>query len=116
MKLRTKTLEKQLPQLRSQEPVDDPMVRAHFFDPTGPANWYITEGSPEGDDFVMFGLCDMGLGFPELGYASMNELQSVKTRLGLGVERDLYWTPKPLSEIKRSDACTCPYPGMDGAS
>jgi Protein of unknown function (DUF2958) len=100
MKLRTKTLEKQLPPLHSQEAVDDPMVLAHFFDPTGPANWYITEGSPEGDDYVMFGLCDMGLGFPELGYASMNELQSVKTRLGLGVERDLYWTPKPLSEVQ----------------
>jgi len=99
MKLLTKTLQKQLPPLRSQDDVPDPIAVAHFFDPTGAANWYVTEGAPEGDDFIMFGLCDLGLGFPELGCVSMNELQSVRGPLGLGIERDLYWTPRPLSEV-----------------
>ena len=100
MKLLAKKLQKELPPLYSQENVDDPVVRAHFFDPCGAANWYITEGSPEGsNDYVMFGLCDPGLGFPELGYVSLNELRTVRGPLGLGIERDLYWAERRLSEV-----------------
>ena len=40
----------------------------------------------------MFGLCD--LGFPELGYVSLNELRATRGPLGLGIERDLQWMPK----------------------
>jgi hypothetical protein len=36
-------------------------------------------------------LCDLGLGFPELGYVSLRELQSVRGGLGLTVERDLHF-------------------------
>jgi hypothetical protein len=97
MKLLTKTLQKQLPPLHSQEAVDDPIVRAHFFNPCGTGDWWITEGSPEGDDFTMFGLCFIFE--PELGYVSINELQAIRGPLGLGIERDRYWTPKPLSEV-----------------
>jgi hypothetical protein len=100
MKLLTKALQKSLPKLYSQEKVEDPIVRAHFFDPCGAANWWITEGGVDEDDYLMFGLCDLGMGFPELGYVSINELQAVKGRWGLGIERDLYWTEKPLSEVK----------------
>ena len=32
----------------------------------------------------MFGLCD--LGFPELGYVSLSEMQGVRGPFGLGVE------------------------------
>lgn len=35
--------------------------------------------------------CDLGFGYPELGSVSLAELQSVKGRLGLGIERDLYF-------------------------
>ena len=99
MKLLTKTLQKQLPALYSQETVEDPIVRVHFFNPSGQGDWWITEGSPEEDDYIMFGLCD--LGFPELGYVSMNELKQVKAPpFGLCIERDLYWTPKPLSAVQ----------------
>lgn len=100
MKLLTKELEKKLPALYSQEEVEDPMVRAHFFDPCGAANWWITEGEQFDEDYLMFGLCDLGLGCPELGYASMSELQSVKGRMGIGIERDRYWTPVHLSEVR----------------
>jgi Protein of unknown function (DUF2958) len=38
------------------------------------------------------------MGFPELGYVSLVELESVKGRLGLGIERDLYFVGRfPLS-------------------
>jgi hypothetical protein len=98
MKLLTKAIEKALPALYSQEGVDDPIVRAHFFNPSGAGDWWITEGSRDGDDYRMFGLCD--LGWPELGYVSMNELQGYVGRFGLGIERDLHWVQKPLSEVK----------------
>ena len=45
----------------------------------------------------MFGLVDGHE--KELGYVSLNELRSVRGPLGLPIERDLYWQPKPLREI-----------------
>lgn len=73
-------------------------VHVHFFNPSGIGDWWITEGSREGDDFIMFGLCD--LGFPELGYVSLNELKAVSGPLGLGIERDLHWRPQTLREVR----------------
>ena len=35
--------------------------------------WLLTEIDPENDD-IAFGLCDLGLGFPELGYVSLTEI------------------------------------------
>ena len=99
MKLLTKDLQKKLPPLYSQEKVADPLVVAHFFNPCGSGDWWITEGQIEGDDYVMFGLCD--LGFPELGYVSMNEMQAVKGPFGIGIERDRHWTKKKLSEVRK---------------
>jgi hypothetical protein len=46
----------------------------------------------------MFGLCD--LGFPELGYVSLNEMRGVRGALGLGIERDLHWRPMTLREVR----------------
>lgn len=72
-----------------------PIVK--YFDPSGAATWLITEMMPDEPD-ILFGLCDLGMGHPELGYVSLSELQSVKGRLGLGIERDLYFEPRyPLS-------------------
>ncbi|WVT73980.1 DUF2958 domain-containing protein [Sinorhizobium chiapasense] len=70
-----------------------PVVK--FFLPGTGATWLFTELE---DDDRLFGLCDLGLGEPELGYASLEEIQSVRSRLGLAVERDLHWTATaPLS-------------------
>lgn len=92
-------LERLLPSLYSQEdPGEEAIVRVHFFNPCGVGDWWITEGSREGDDFIMFGLCD--LGFPELGYVSLNELESVRGPFGLGIKRDLHWTPKTLRDVR----------------
>jgi hypothetical protein len=88
-----------LPPLYSQETLgEDALVYVHFFNPCGVGDWWITEGSAEGDDFIMFGLCDLGC--PELGYVSLNEMQDVRGPLGLGIERDLHWTPKALRELR----------------
>jgi len=121
MKLLTKELQKALPPLYSTENEEDPMVVCKFFHPRSNWTWYVTEASlqtvkdgeelciglteaiPEGAqpiDVLMFGLVD---GFEaELGYISLRELASVRDDWGLGVERDIYWTPKRLSEVRES--------------
>ncbi|MBY0508519.1 MAG: DUF2958 domain-containing protein [Rhodospirillaceae bacterium] len=68
-----------------------------FFDPAGAATWLITEVRPDDHD-SLFGLCDLGMGFPELGYVSLAELRSVTNRLGIPLERDLFFAARfPLS-------------------
>jgi len=37
--------------------------------------------------------------FPELGYFSLSELQSVKGPLGLGIERDKFFGKHTLAEV-----------------
>ncbi|MEZ5819249.1 MAG: DUF2958 domain-containing protein [Xanthobacteraceae bacterium] len=72
-----------------------PIVK--LFTPDGAATWLISEADPDDAD-RLFGLCDLGLGFPELGYVSLAELSSVRGRLGLPVERDRHFVAdKPLS-------------------
>ena len=39
--------------------------------------------------------------FPELGYFSLSELKNNRGKLGCSIERDLYFLPKPLSEIRK---------------
>lgn len=39
----------------------------------------------------LFGLCDLGMGCPELGYAMLSEIEDVRGKLGLPVERDLHF-------------------------
>ena len=96
MKLMTKEILDRIPALYSQENEPDPMVHVKFFDPTGSWTWYATEFDPKEGTF--FGLVK---GFEEeLGYFSLAELESVRGRLGLGIERDLHFTPCRLSAIK----------------
>jgi len=72
-----------------------PVVK--LFDPCGAATWLLTEIDPD-DEFVAWGLCDLGMGFPEFGTVSLEELAAYRGRLGLGIERDLYFTPRaPIS-------------------
>ena len=98
MKLMTKEIRKRLPPLRAQDGKGgDAVAYLKLFTPSSSWTWYITEGSQQGDDFLMFGLVD-GLE-KELGYVSLKELESVKGPMGLPIERDLYWKPKTLKEI-----------------
>jgi hypothetical protein len=95
-----------LPPLYTQEHEQDPMVYVKFFHPLSHWTWYATEGSPQGDDFILFGWVYGD--FPELGYFSLKELSEVKEQLGIGVERDLHFTPMRLSEVKKLHAAVPP--------
>lgn len=70
----------------------DLMPVVKFFYPAGAGTWIFTELDENGD--TLFGLCDPGLGTPELGYASLSELAEFRGRFGLGIERDMHWTAK----------------------
>ena len=68
-----------------------------LFTPDGKATWLLTESDPDDPD-RLFGLCDLGLGSPEIGYASLAELTALRGLLGLPIERDLHFiADKPLS-------------------
>lgn len=67
-----------------------PVVR--LFCPWNDAIWLLTELDPENPD-IAFGLCDLGMGFPELGTVSLAELASIEGPLGLRIQRDESFTP-----------------------
>ena len=72
-----------------------PVVK--LFTPDAGCTWLLTEIDPEDPD-IAFGLCDLGMGFPELGSVSLTEIGSLRGGLGLPVERDLHFkASKPLS-------------------
>ena len=102
MELIPKEIEATLPRLYSQENVVDPVAILKFFDPCGRFTFFVLEGQREPDgDIRLFGFCVSPLdpGCDELGYASLREFESFQGPLGLGIERDLYFKPTPLSEI-----------------
>ena len=96
MKLMTTEVEATLPPLYTNEDVADPKAMVKFFTPWSNWTWYATEYDPETRTF--FGLVQ-GIE-EELGYFSLDELESVQGPFGLGIERDLHFEPTPLSELK----------------
>ena len=80
-------------------PTDQLMVIVKFFTPDADWTWYAVSASKddESGDVQFFGFVDGN--YPELGYFWLSELESVHGPLGLPIERDLYWTPVPLSEL-----------------
>ena len=64
---------------------------AKLFTPDANCTWLLTELDPEDPD-IAFGLCDLGMGCPELGSVRISELESVRGRLGLPVERDRHFS------------------------
>jgi hypothetical protein len=73
----------------------DPVATIKLFNPTGIGTWYITEYDPT--TRTAYGLAV--LQEAEFGYVSMEELVAYRGLYGLPIERDLHWTPRPLSEI-----------------
>ena len=96
--LMPKTIQKQLPKLYStqKELVGDKTAYARYFFPMGAYTAYLLEYDPK--TRIGFGAVTMGYGW-ELGNMSLDEMQEVKVH-GLGIERDLYFTPCKLHEIE----------------
>ena len=82
-----------------QELDPEPVVR--LFTPDAHATWLLTELDSEDGD-TTFGLCDLGLGMPELCRVRLSELASVRGPMGLPITRDLYFAAqRSLSEYTR---------------
>lgn len=77
-------------ELRASEQGAYPVCK--LFTPDAQFTWLIVEADPE-EPNRLFGLCDLGTGFPELGYVSLAELTALRGPMGLKVERDLYFQP-----------------------
>lgn len=76
---------------------EDAIARVKFFTPWSDWTWYVLEY--DSGDKTAFGLVQ---GFEEeLGYFSLDELESLRGPGGLRVERDRYFTPTPLKEVRR---------------
>jgi hypothetical protein len=73
------------------EPEPDLVPVVKLFTPDAGCTWLLTEIDPDDPD-IAFGLCDLGLGHPELGSVGLSELEAVRGQLNLPVERDLYFT------------------------
>jgi hypothetical protein len=81
--------------LYSQEHESDPLIIAKLFDPCGSASWFLLEYDP----VEKIAFCWVqGLAEDELGYTSLTEMESIKGPLGIGIEQDLYFVQKRLSE------------------
>jgi hypothetical protein len=84
-----------------EEPLDHrPVVK--LFTPDAGATWLLTEIDPEEPD-IAFGLCDLGLGFPEIGSVCLSEIGSFRGALKLRVERDRFFqAAHPISVYARA--------------
>lgn len=84
-----------IPPLYATENETNPTARLKLFTPDSSWTWYATEF--DGED-TCFGLV---VGHEiELGYFSLAEIAAVRGPMGLRVERDLYFQPTSLKEIK----------------
>ena len=98
MKLLTKGLLERFAKLGRQEDSSDPIVVAKFFNPTGAGTWYATEYDPASREF--FGFVSIFRDWnDEWGSFSLDELESYRGNFGVGIERDLYFDEKRISEV-----------------
>lgn len=107
-KLITKEILKALPKLYATDkvPFEQKVPVCKFFG-GGRGTWYVFEGDvqPDGDiEFFGYVVSPSGAG-DEMGYFTLNELKSARfPPFGLPIERDLYFTPRPMGELLKKGA------------
>jgi len=95
MELLTMELEKSIPALYAQEMIKEKIVYVKYFTPDSYWTWYVMEYDPLNK--IFFGLVE---GFvKEFGYFTLEELLTLRGPMGLAIERDLYFEPKPIKEL-----------------
>ena len=99
MKLMTKQVEKELKKypLYSQDGKGNEAVAVCKFFLQG-FTWYVLEAQKNGNDYEFFGIVD-GLD-KEYGYFTLSQLQSLRGQWGLTVERDMYFKPTQVGDLK----------------
>lgn len=98
----------------------DPHPVVKLFTPDAAASWLLTEVDPDNPG-IAFGLCDLGLGCPELGTVRLSEIAALRGRFRLPVERDMYFEGHgPLSAYvvaaRRADRIVTDAPAIIAAN
>lgn len=79
----------------------DPMPVVRLFTPDAHATWLLAALDPTNGD-TAWGLCDVGIGMPELGTIRLSDLAAIVGPLNRLVLRDQYFQPmRTLSEYMR---------------
>ncbi len=99
-KLIPQTLLSDIPDSYETENVLNPICHVKLFTPDSNWTWYIIEFS-KADAKTCYGYVQ-GLE-SELGYFTLEELESIHGPLGLAIERDLWFEPTSFSEIKKDE-------------
>jgi len=99
-KLIPQTLLSDIPDLYATEGETNPLCYVKLFTPDSNWSWFIIEFS-KADRSTCYGYVQEL--DSELGYFTLEELESIHGPLGLAIERDLSFTPTPFSTIKRSE-------------
>lgn len=76
----------QLPSLYATDSEKGDLSAVYLFTPDAQMTWVLWEYDPETK--TAFGLCDLGMGFPEIGYVSVEDIEYVRGGLKLPVEVD----------------------------
>ena len=100
MQLISKELEEMFPALYETEDKSPEEIKviAKFFNPVGPGRWFAVEYDPQ--DRIFFGFVNLGDNeTAELGYFSLDELESLKLPFGLTIERDKYFGDHSIAEV-----------------
>lgn len=115
MKLLTQEVRRRLPGLYTQDGKgEDAIAQVKFFHPAGSGTWYASEADAiydgkqlplsklpmnlEPEDVIFFGIANIT--DREFGYFMLSELSEFKGPFGLNIERDIYWTPRPLKDCR----------------
>jgi Protein of unknown function (DUF2958) len=89
----------QIARVDNRQPDTDFKPVVKLFTSDAQCTWLLTE---LGLDDIAFGLCDLGMGSPELGFVCMHELRDLRGPLGLPIERDEHFTAdKSISAYAR---------------
>jgi len=94
------TLLSNIPDLYETEDSLNPTCHVKLFTPNSNWTWYIIEFS-KNDTNTCYGYVQ-GLE-SELGYFTLEELESLRTPLGLAIERDLSFKPTPFATITKNE-------------
>ena len=96
MKLMTKEIEQKARDQFKLGSDGSQKVVAKFFDPCGSWTWYLMNQDPDDPDYL-WGIVQGNE--IEMGSFSLSELSNYRGRLGVGIERDLYFTPMTANEL-----------------
>jgi hypothetical protein len=99
-KLLSKSDAKKLPKIGATEgkSLEEKLLVAKIFDPCGRGTWYIVEFDGE-DECFGYVVSPLGPDCDEWGYFSLAELDEVRNRMGLPLERDMWWTATKFKNL-----------------